>query len=219
MKQTIFFDFDGTLIDTSERHYRVHKDVLKFLGAMETLSKEEFWFQKRRGIKTVKLLPKDFSIELTQKFMSKWLEKIEDKSYLKYDTLLPETLDVLKILKKKYNLVLVTLRNNKKNLVWELDKFGLANYFKEILVSSPLKLKNKDPLIIDYIEKSSKNNFIIVGDTEADILAGKELELSTVAVTYGIRSKEFLMKLKPDFLLDSFFDLYKVLKEIEVNIK
>lgn len=219
MKWTVFFDLDGTLIDTSERHYRVHKDVLKSLGAMETLSKEEFWLQKRKGIKTLKFLPKDFSVELTRKFMSKWLERIEDKNYLKYDKFLPGTLEVLMILKKKYNLVLVTLRNNKKNLIWEVDKFGLANSFEEILVGSPLKLKNKVSLINDYIEKSSKNNFIIVGDTEADILAGKELELLTVAATYGIRSKEFLIKLKPDFLLDNFSDLHKVFKEIEVNIK
>lgn len=214
MKGTIFFDLDGTLIDTSERHYRVYKNILDFYGIPNTLSKEEFWNQKRNSIKTVELLPRTSSDKLIQKFMDEWLKRIEDKRYLKYDNLLPGSLDVLSILKDKADLTLVTLRNNRENLFWELSSFGLTKYFKEILVDSPVKLKNKTTLVRGYIERYSKgDNFIIVGDTEADISAGKELGMLTVAVNYGIRSKEFLTKLKPDFCLDNLFEILKLLEK------
>ena len=213
MKWTMFFDLDGTMIDTSERHYRVYKDILDFYEIPNTLTKKEFWNQKRKGRKTVELHPKNLSEEFIQKFIGEWLKKIEDRNYLKYDNRLPDSLGVLSILKNKADLTLVTLRNNRENLFWELDNFGLTNYFKEILIDAPLKLKNKTLLIKDYIERYPKeDNFIIVGDTEADISTGKELAMITVAVTYGIRSKEFLTKLKPDFCLDNLSELPEILK-------
>jgi len=212
MKWTIFFDLDETLIDTSERHYTVYTDILDLYGIQNTLSKEEFWNQKRIGRKTVELLPKTSSKEFVQKFMDEWLKRIEDIRYLKYDSLLQESLHILSILEDKANLMLVTLRNNKENLFWELDNFGLNKYFKKILVGSPLKLKNKAPLIKNYIEKHFKNNFIIIGDTEADISAGKELGIVSIAVTYGLRTKKFLTKLKPNFYLDTLSKLPEILK-------
>lgn len=216
MNRTIFFDLDGTLIDTSERHYRVYKDILNFYGISNSLSKEEFWNQKRRGRKIAELLPETSSKEFIQKFMDEWLKRIEDWYYLRYDSLLRESLDILSTLKDKDNLILVTLRNNKENLLWELNNFGLTSYFKEILVDSSVRLKNKVPLIKDYIERCSKeNNFIIVGDTEADISTGKDIGILTIAVTYGIRSKEFLKKLKPDFYLDNLSELLDILKDLK----
>jgi phosphoglycolate phosphatase len=216
MNRTIFFDLDGTLIDTSERHYRVYKDILDFYGISNLLSKEEFWNQKRRGRKTSKLLPEISSKEFIKKFMDEWLKRIEDQNYLRYDSLLGGSLGILSILKDKDDLILVTLRNNKENLLWELNNFGLTSYFKEILVDLPVGLKNKVPLIKDYIERCSKeNNLIIVGDTEADISTGKDLGILTIAVTYGIRSKEFLRKLKPNFCLANLSELLDILKDLK----
>ena len=213
MKWTMFFDLDDTLIDTTERQYRVYKDILYSYGIQNILSKNEFWNIKRSGKKAVELLPKNFSEEFIQKFTDEWLKRIENKNYLKYDNLLPESLGVLSVLKNKTDLILVTLRNNRENLLWELNNLGLVNYFKEILVGSPVKLKNKTTLVKAYIERNLKENkFIIVGDTEADISAGKELGMLTVAVTYGIRSKKFLENFKPDLYLDKLNDLLEILK-------
>lgn len=215
MKQIIFFDLDGTLIDTSERHHRVYKDILEFYGIPNTLSKEKFWGEKRKGKKTVELLPETSSKEFVQTFMDEWLKRIENRKYLKYDYLLPGVLDVLSILKNKSDLILVTLRNNKENLFWELNNLGLIKYFKEILVDSPMKPKNKTLLIKNYIERHSRDdNFIIVGDTEVDISSGKELGILIIAVSWGIRSEDFLKKLTPNFCLDNLSELHKILQGI-----
>jgi len=214
MKWTIFFDLDGTLIDTSERHYRIYKDILYFYDAPDVLTKEEFWKLKRNGRKTTELLP-ETSKEFIQQFSDEWLRRIESRRYLRLDKPLPECPDTLLILKDVADLILVTLRNNEENLLWELDNFGLTKYFRKILVGSPLKINAKIPMITNYFkEHSKKGKFIIVGDTEVDIYAGKEFRILTVAVTYGIRSKEFLEKLDADFYLDNIANLPKVLEKI-----
>jgi phosphoglycolate phosphatase len=208
MTQVIFFDLDDTLIDTSHRHYMVYKDILDFHKIPNALLEEEFWSQKRTGRKTVEFLP--ISGEFSQEFMSEWLRKIEDRAYLKYDSLFSETLDLLSKL-RKYNLVLVTLRNDKQNLFWELDQLKLTEYFTEILVGSPAS-KNKVALVKTYLkENSGRDNCVIVGDSEVDVYAGKEMGFLTVAFTGGVRSRNFLSKVEPDFCIDNLFEIFKIL--------
>lgn len=212
MKGFVFFDLDGTLVDVSERYYRVYKDILKFYSKPYILSKMEFWNHKRSGKKVVDIIPTKVSKQFIQEFIKEWFKRIEDKEYLKYDKLFQESLRVLLALKEEYMLVLVTLRNNKEALIWELNNFGLTSYFKEILMGSQLKTKTQ--LIKDYLGRNKEDYGIIVGDTEIDILAGKELGLVTIAVTYGIRTKDFLSRFNADFYLDSISKLPSLLKRI-----
>jgi len=52
-------------------------------------------------------------------------------------------------------------------------------------------------------------NTLMVGDTELDILCGKNASAKTCAVSYGYRKLEDIKKYKPDFLID---DLKEILK-------
>jgi phosphoglycolate phosphatase len=51
---------------------------------------------------------------------------------------------------------------------------------------------------------------MIIGDTESDVKAGQILGLRTVAVTCGIRTKEFLQALNPDHIIDSMPQLLPI---------
>lgn len=215
MRTVVFFDLDGTLIDDSERQYRVYKGVLDSLGIRNYLSRERFWIQKRSGCKTVELLPKDSAEESIAKFSTEWLRKIEDKRYLTYDSMFPKSTDVLSELKDKVDLVLATMRNNEKNLFWELNKFGLIKYFKEILVGSSFKTDDKTSLLNSYIGRySKKGNFIIVGDTEVDIAVGKALGMLQIAVAHGIRSADFLKNFGPSACLDDLSGIIGIVGKI-----
>src|SRR5438132_680889 len=48
---------------------------------------------------------------------------------------------------------------------------------------------------------------LMVGDTTADILAGKAAGLKTCAVTYGFGSLAELRHCQPDYVIDTFSDL------------
>ncbi|AIJ04929.1 hypothetical protein JH146_0078 [Methanocaldococcus bathoardescens] len=217
MKLTIFFDLDGTLIDTSDRHYKVYNDILKLNGFQISISKEKFWELKREGKKTIEMLPNNCPKEFAEKFKNEWIKRIEKREYLKLDTPIYGVSEVLSMLyNKNIELILVTLRHNESNLIWELKNLKLIRYFKEILVGSPLELKDKSILIKKYLTNHSSKtaDLLIVGDSETDILAGKYLGISSVAVTYGIRSKNFLKKLNPEFYIDNIYELPKIIEKI-----
>jgi phosphoglycolate phosphatase len=218
-KPIILIDLDGTLIDTSERHFRVYKDIVNLYEISDTLSKEIFWNKKRQGKKTSSILPYRLSNKSIQGFSDEWLERIETRDYLSFDRLFQDSIQTLSTLQTIGYLALVTLRKDSSNLIWELEYFGLDRYFKKILVGSPLCYRDKTDIIKENIElKANGLNPIIIGDSEIDILTGKKLGLTTIAITRGIRSEEFLRKLKPDFCLNRLSELIEVLEKLGLHL-
>ena len=201
----IYLDLDGTLINIKNRHYMLYHDMCVKSGG-KPLSLEKYWDIRRgRGvwIEILKLSKISQSIE---KFALDFSNDIESQKYLKHNELFDYTLPTLKKLTNQNNLYLVTLRQNKKNLLKELNTFGLTTFFKEILSSGD----NKTNLI--SMTNFTKND-IVVGDTEIDIFAAKELGLASIAVLSGIRNKEFLQTLSPTLILPTVELLPDVFKK------
>jgi phosphoglycolate phosphatase len=211
--RTFFFDLDDTLIDTSIRQYKVFSDSVNAVGMQNTLSQDDFWHYKRQAKKTIELINPINDKSLLNEFSHEWETRIEQRKYLQYDQILPNTTTVLSTLKPLATLVLATLRQNRGNVLWELDQLALRNYFSAILVGSPFTNQDKTRIIKEYCDsKSFKDDFFIVGDTEADISTGKELGITTVAITCGIRSKEFLEALEPNFLINDLSELIELFR-------
>ena len=207
---TIFLDLDGTLLNTSKRHYKLYKDILNEKipqNGEPKFSPQKFWSMKREGIKTRDILPTPLSNEIITSFEDEWLQKIEKKSYLQYDESFPGMKNILSDLNKEFDLILVTLRNNTENLHWELSKLGLKSYFRSILCGEGPKKK----LIEGYLKDSPDEKCIIIGDTEEDIKTGKKLEITTISVTCGIRSRAFLEDFNPDFCIGSLHEVRDII--------
>ena len=58
----------------------------------------------------------------------------------------------------------------------------------------------------------SRNEALIIGDSNYDIESGRAAGIKTVAVTYGFRSREVLKD--ADFIIDSFNELLNVIAQI-----
>ena len=214
-KKNIFLDLDETLIDTSERHYQVYYDIMNLLNLKDHLNKDEFWKLKRNGISTVELI-NETDPYILQKFSKLWIENIEKKEYLLYDRPFRETFDLLSELRKE-RLILVTMRNNREHLIWELKNLGIYEYFESILSCSPFKNKTKELPILAYIQDKKlflDKNSIIVGDSEIDIITGKKLDITVIAVSYGIRARELLIHMNPDYCLNGIDELLKTINMI-----
>lgn len=214
--RTIFFDLDDTLINTSERHYQVYCDIIKFLNLEGPINKDKFWKLKRSGTSTISIL-NETNNAILEKFSKLWIDKIENKKYLIYDQLFSEALCLLSDLRDE-NLILLTMRNNRGNLIWEIKKLGLYSCFDSILSCSPLQFKDKTNLITDYFTQNnsiSTKNSIIIGDSENDIITGKKLKITTIAVSYGIRSAENLLKLNPDYCLSDINKIFYTINGID----
>jgi len=108
-------------------------------------------------------------------------------------------------------LVIVTARAHRAALLSQLTKFDLHRHFHEVL-SAPAGSHvgaQKADLVRDYLARYWLVGELhwIIGDTEADIEAGKLVGLRTVAVLSGIRDAEHLRKAEPDHLLNDIREL------------
>lgn len=208
----IFCDLDGTLIDTSYRHYMVYSEVVSiFNGA--PIDKDEYWALKRRKVKWPELLDlSNVSRELETSFLSYFIEKIESPSYLKFDKLFSGTIETLSKLSVVGECYLVSLRRNRQNLLDELRQLNIDIYFTEIL-SGHSENDGYDVKIELIKSKLNNDKGIIIGDTEADIVTGKEIGLTSIAVTSGIRNEVFLMKLNPDHLVSGIKDVISIVEK------
>lgn len=92
-----------------------------------------------------------------------------------------------------------------------LDDWSFTDYFQEIVGASMDKSMDQKEKIITYVLKSveNKDEAIMIGDTEFDIIGARNNGIKTLAVTYGYGSIEALKSAEPDFFADSVDDIYK----------
>lgn len=212
-KPYIFFDLDGPILDVSEKYFRVYQHVLEKFNK-NSIDKKLFWELKRNRE------PVDNILDLTNAkthFMDYKKERnrlIETEEFISYDILQPDCQKILGQLSQKYRLILVTLRGSRLMLEKELTKLDLLSYFESILSSGQHlnpRWKIKFNLIQDYFKGDIPLNAHFIGDTETDILAGKNLNCITVAVDSGIRNQEHLKRVAPDHHVKDIRDLTTIL--------
>ena len=191
----IFFDFDGTLINSQHRLYNL---FIEFCPECK-MTYEEYWEIKRQRINQKDFLKKYFSYsdERCGEVHRLWLEKVEEPERLKQDFLNEGIEEELKNLYKKYNLYIVTNRQSKELTIKETETLGIKKYFKEILVTE--QKKTKEELIRENIKFSSED--ILIGDTGEDIKCAKALGIKSAAVGWGILNEKILKEYKPDCLI------------------
>lgn len=202
-KPIIFLDIDGTIIDVSQKHYKVYKDLIKKYNGVP-LSKTEYWNFKKNKIGWSEILKKSLvSSNKVPFFIEEFISKIEQQENLAMDSVFPYVFKTLEQLNQKCSLYLITLRHSRNNTIKQIKNLGLEPYFKKILIS---RHENK---IISEIKKiiNIDCHVFIVGDTEKQILIARRLKLISVAVLSGIRNEESLKEMKPRFLMKNITTL------------
>lgn len=208
----IFFDLDGTLIDVSQRHYIVYKQVVEELLG-KPLKMKTYWDLKRRKADWKEVLKQSYINEkLKQQFLDKFILKIESPEYTKKDKLFNSTKDTLDKL-SNYSLYIVSLRRSEEALLNELAFLGIKDKVIKVLSGhTESDGYTKKAELISTIGFNSSD--IVVGDTEADILAAKQLGLRSIAVSSGIRTTKLLQATDPDYLITDISQLPQLLTKI-----
>ncbi len=217
-------DFDGPIIDVSERYYRVYQFCLEKTRGLNQkvtiLSKDEFWSLKRAHLPEKQIgIISGLNEEQAQAFSKLRRQIIHTEPFFQYDRLALDAVDaLLKVQHAGVDLVVMTMRR-----VWELDyafkKFDLSRFFPEnrcyCLSNDYVKTRDIDdkPLLmaraIKELPPASKT--WMVGDTEADITAAKKHGIKAIAVECGIRDQAQLELYNPDLIvkdLGACVDLY-----------
>lgn len=216
---TVFLDLDGTLVEVSRKYYAVYRDILKRHG-YNTLGIQSYWEMKRDGTSNRKILlhsncglsEEDYKIEFT--------ELIEKNGYLRFDVLKAGARSTLEQLSGFGELVLVTMRKNRDALLKELEQLRIIDFFIKVvnddLGDDTKAWEKKEKLFKEHIV--GKQAFVI-GDSEAEIKAGKNLGYKTIAVSNGIRTVQILRGLEPDYILSDIHLVADTMKDLGISKK
>jgi HAD superfamily hydrolase (TIGR01509 family) len=91
-----------------------------------------------------------------------------------------------------------------------LRRLALAPFFQHVQGGTPgLRLKPAPDTILAALAvlRCAPPHALMVGDTPADVLAGKAAGTMTCAVTYGFGGREALLQCAPDYVIDTFDEL------------
>jgi phosphoglycolate phosphatase-like HAD superfamily hydrolase len=209
-------DFDGPIMDVSERYYRVYQYCLQQTKLAEQevkpFSKAEFWELKRARVpeKQIGILS-GFSEEQAQDFARLRKKTVHSLSYLKYDRPVPGAVATLeRIQNLDLDLTVMTMRREKELKAafeqYDLERFFQCDrryylpddYVKTIDTEDKPKLMAK---ALDELPAASE--VWMVGDTEADIIAAKTHNIKAIGVLSGIRDRPCLEKHQPDLIVNN----------------
>lgn len=216
----IYFDYDGPILDVRRRSWIVHSKVIEELGGTLFGNRLRHWEQKQdRTKKTIILKECGLDESLEKEYLKRYIALIEQENVLMTDCLIRGVKTVLNNLSKKHTLVLVTLRKNTSTALPQIKKFGIDKHFSTLLVGG----ENEDEQTFDAktrmlqqeAQESGELGKILVGDTEGEIVAAKNLGITSVAVLGGIRSKNYLQSYDPDYMISHIRELPAILAMID----
>ena len=206
--KTVFFDFNGTIIDDVQLCLDILNDMLISHGH-NSVSLERY--------KEIFTFPiKDYYIAAGFDFTKESFEDLSQEFINKYQhaslscKLNDGVVDLIKkLLEEKYNVVLLTA-SEINNVIEQLKHFGLYNYFNDVLGTSNIYAKSKVEIGVNYINnyQIDKSKAIMIGDTTHDSLVAKSMGIDCILYSGGHQSKEKLLS-ETSKVIDNFSEAFK----------
>jgi phosphoglycolate phosphatase-like HAD superfamily hydrolase len=207
-------DFDGPIMDVSERYYQVYQLCLEKTKhpdqEVRELSKAEFWQLKRSHTPEQQVaLKSGLDAEQAEEFAKIRKQTVHTQPYFQYDIPVPGAVNALtKVKQAGIDLVVMTMRRVRE-LDYAIDKYDLGKFFPEnrryCLSNDYVKTRDIEdkPLLMAKAaqELPPADQIWMVGDTEADITAAKKYGVKMIAVESGIRDRHQLEIYQPDLIL------------------
>jgi len=211
--RTVYLDLDGTLLDIRAKYYSLYSRIVAGLEA-QPISQASYW-ELKRGAASPETILSGLDDAGREEYGRRWLAAIETPAFTGLDSLLPGAREALSDLRRRSSLVLATMRHDEAVLAADLARLGIQQFFSRIVTAAgrPPGDTAKGELIRRHAPVNG-GGAIVVGDSEADIQAARELGVPSVCVLTGIRNLAYLEALRPDFIIDSVAQLPALVKAI-----
>lgn len=208
----LIFDFDGTLVDSKHDIASAQAWVLQQLGVSVDQETLFAYIGKPLEETFAAVLPKALHgriVEATEMYA----EYYRPRS-LNTTRLFPGVSETLAALRARGVCMAVASTKKGPGILRATEHFGITHLFVQLQGSDGLAFK-PDPAIINKIIEAqhwSREATLMVGDTDYDILAGRNAGVATCAVTYGAMNAEQLQALRPDYIISSFPQLLSIVE-------
>jgi pyrophosphatase PpaX len=207
--EAVLFDVDGTLLDTREFIYQAYRHTLQSHG-LPVRSLDEIAVIMSTG----KSLQESYRYFSPTYDIGKLCEthRTFQAENLSLSVPFPNTHKTLKELKDAGVKTAAITTRSKRTSIKTLATSGLADYFDVILSGEDVERPKPHPEALLKVLKQLEiqpEKAVMVGDTEADILAGKSAGTKTIGVSYGFHGFK-IAEVNPDFIIDDIADLLPV---------
>jgi phosphoglycolate phosphatase len=199
--KAIFFDLDGTIVDSREAYYEAARTAFQAMGQEAPKTKAALEIPRRLEQKKP---VSDLINGDTSRFLDVYFKAYYSVTEVK-TRLLPNVSAVLEILSAKAKLALITMRSvPKETIIKELTRFGIAKYFTYVVTALDTYKPKPSPEALLKCGKALDVQIcdcVIVGDSINDVKAGKAAGAKTVAVLSGLFSIEEFVKERTDLII------------------
>jgi HAD superfamily hydrolase (TIGR01549 family) len=231
--KALFWDFDGTLVDSRLRNYEVTKKIIRdsttkdiltipFLQSFENYKKGIAEYSNWRDIYQSGF---NLSAEETDVIGQLWTDfQLRDDTHA---PLFEGLEDVLTTFKNSTNVIIS--QNAKQNIIQILDENKITEYFDRIVGFEEVGIREQKPDPSGFLkcikELSLTNNVTIyyIGDHETDVVFAKNTfeilkannstsTIISIGVFYGNDQSVSDWKVKPDFVALSPVDLLDIIR-------
>jgi phosphoglycolate phosphatase-like HAD superfamily hydrolase len=210
----IITDFDGPIMDLSDRYYYVYQMCLERVElsgqTLAPLSQAEFW-QRKRACISEREIGIESGLTPTQAEKFKQLRDLHAHQvrYLHLDRVVPGAIAALECVRAaRIDLLVMTLRHTRQlNPALESHDLGqfFAPYHRYCRADDYIKqgdIRDKTKMMARSIsELGADADTWMIGDTEADLIAAQTHNIPVIAVLSGIRDREHLEKYQPDLIV------------------
>ncbi|WP_053365638.1 HAD family hydrolase [Bacillus sp. FJAT-27245] len=210
--KAIIFDFDGTIADTLPICYFAFQSVFKEYDGLDLTPEQikAMFGPSETGIIRENLLHNshDEVIELFYETYSEKHGELVEKN--------EEIISLLKQLKSEgYKMGIVTGKA-KRSLDISLQCLGMEGMFDVEVTGDDVEFPKPHPEGIHNALSElgvSENDTIFLGDSDADILAGKQANVHTIGVQWLPNYQSLEFTVEPDEVFTSFGELVEMLKK------
>lgn len=207
-KKTIFFDFNGTILDDVDLCLNLLNELL-IDNNLKTLTKDEYKhifcfpvksYYEKTGLNFDKVSFEELSKDFIKKYQ---------KPSLKCE-LQPNVVETIKdLINKEYNVVLLTASKT-TNVIEQLKHFKIYDLFTDVLGLSDIYAASKVEVGKNYIKNYNidPSSAIMIGDTDHDKEVADEMGIDCILYSRGHQARDVLEK-QTDKVIDDFTELYK----------
>ncbi len=208
--EAVVFDLDGTLISSHKNIYMATIKTLELLNINAVINEDIF--NTKIGLHFKDIFEQmGIVVDNIEYFIDVYKKLYFD--YISYSFPYPNLSETLETLRQRGILINLLTTKSQEQAELILRHFNIDKYFSEILGRKPGMEIKPNPDGIFYITDKlniDPKYLLMVGDTEMDVLCGKNAGAQTCAVTYGYRDEDYLRSLNPDYVIDNLL----MLKEI-----
>ncbi|MGB3239589.1 MAG: HAD family hydrolase [Geitlerinemataceae cyanobacterium] len=209
-------DFDGPIMDVSERYYQVYQFCLDRVREpqqpVKVLSKSDFWQLKRSRTPERQIgILSGLGEEQSRIFAQMRGQTVHTEPYLHHDTPVEGAVAALeKARQEGLELVVMTMRRTRE-LEEACRRCQIGRFFPEerryCLSNDYVKTGdiNDKPLLMEraLAELPAADDVWMVGDTEADMVAATSHGVKAIGVLSGIRDRPRLEIYEPDLIVNN----------------